>query len=511
MTRSQKPEIETQLRRDVPVWLLDEQRIVQRANLLMLWMYGGLRIGTDYDPRMVIGRHAYASITQSIVDGRLALDDPGNHQFVELLVEAVIGRPDDDIPEVQQFLALVSRCVATRPLWQAAIAAQPGSADPFTLEASHARMFINHPGGICLQFEVEITCRPGEGPLITCEPILADPASVHAVESAYAQIRDIYPHVAYVQDAHELTRLAPGKGHHVTAAAINMTTEHESSSTPGEQTHEGLDTPGHQVLQDARPIPGECIAEWRLAQRFPRAEIDQAWQQSSVSLAPHPVYGPGFRWDLASASDTPTQVELFPTRSWATVRYLDGSLQQRERGLIVDYLALRTAQEGAILSLVSTREGRGTLINIYPSGEVDELLRLQPERSSLPSESLVFAAHASPPEPQFPVSSQPLLGVNEAAQQLGIGPEQIRALLRAQRLVGFKQDGVWQIPADTLKAYHAARNHRAEAPVDSKERATTYHHDYYQQRKQDPTWQERRRAQAREAMRRKRERERHPV
>jgi excisionase family DNA binding protein len=171
-------------------------------------------------------------------------------------------------------------------------------------------------------------------------------------------------------------------------------------------------------------------------------------------------------------------------------------------------LAIRSADPEPVVSLVSAREGRATLINVYPSGAVDEFFRFYPAWRSVSPEALVFTAPATAPLTGPVPREQPALTVVEAAKLLGTGPERVRVLLRSGHLEGFKRGGTWYVPTDALAEFQASRRQQTPPPAASQEQVATYHQAYYAQKKRDPEWLERRRAQAREAMRRKRERER---
>jgi hypothetical protein len=204
----------------------------------------------------------------------------------------------------------------------------------------------------------------------------------------------------------------------------------------------------------------EPTTEWRPAEEFPRAAIDEALARPSDPLAEHPVYGTGFAWELVGSAGEPTRLEIFPDRRWASVVFVDASLRRQERGVILDYLAVHGAGGQPALTMVSAREGRATLINVYPSGEVDEFFRLQAEGRALPPEALIFAAPAAAPAVGPIPREQPALTVVEAARQLGTGPENVRVLLRSRRLPGFKRGGAWYVPAGALAEFQAARRRR---------------------------------------------------
>lgn len=515
MGRKQRPqveEIDQLLYLDVPTWRLDAERTVIRANLLMLWAYGNLRIGEVGEPGRMIGQHAYEPIARSIEEGRISLEDPDNSDFIVMRLRGVLGKPDEQLPAVQRFLELVYATPEDRRRWEAAIAAHDGYGDPLALDERHYPVCIQHPGGPRLHFMVSARRLADGGRLTRYEPWLQDKVTVDAVKSASEAIKAVYPDVDYVQDKSNLTVFSPDTGHDVIPAQSTMTpetSEHErpgrSEATPDNRVRHRSDSAARDPLLTTRTP----ATEWRPAQIFPREAIDQTFGQRSESLPLHPVFGAGFAWELAVSSGKPTRIEIFPDRRWATLRYLDGSLQQRERGVILDYVTVRTDETPPVLSMVSERDGRGSLINVYPSGEVDEYFRLQPATPALPPEALIFGAPASAPPVAPADPEQPAVTVAEAAQQLGTGPEHVRVLLRAHRLAGFKRGGSWYVPTDALAEFQASRRRTGgRGPEEVREEVATYNQTYYEQKKQDPTWRERRRAQARAAMRRKRERER---
>lgn len=498
MVRTQRQSIEAALAREVPVLVLDEERIVTGANLLLLWFFGALRIGEPCDPGQVIGQHDYETLARSIEQARISLEDPDNRRFIEERLRAVIGTEEERQPAVRHFLERVDRSRAARQWWEETTFDAHGKV--IALSGNHCPVFLQQADGSRLHFRETVKRQADAGRLITYEPWEQDLQTREAVASAYGRIRVVYPHVAYVQDVRHLSAFFPAAGHDATPAQATMSSERQ---LPGGNEGDPVEGAGNSPRGTTTPA-----AEWRPTQVFPRAEIDATLDQSSQPLAPHPVYGPGFAWELAGSTGEVTRLEIFPERRWAALRYVDGSLQQQHRGLILDYLAVRPAETVPMLSLVSMREGRGTLVNIYPSGDVDEFFRRQPLHGLLPPEALIFAAPVAVPPPSPATPEQPALTVAEAAGHLGIGPEQVRVLLRAQRLPGFKRGGEWHVSPDAVAELQAKQRRQTAQGAEAKEQIAAYNQTYYERKKQDPAWRERRRSQAREAMRRKRERER---
>lgn len=500
MRRMHKQPIEDVLAREVPVLVLDQDGIVIQANLLLLWCFGTLRIGEPCDPGHLIGHHEYEVLARSIETGRFALEDPGNRGFIVGRLRAVLGKPEEHLSPVRHFLARVDASVESRRWREATMAALDGHGEALAFDEDHASVVLHQPDGSRLHVQETVERQDDGRRLITYEPWEQDGAIRDVMVAAHDQLTTIYPHVDYVHDVRQLTAFFPRKRHNAPATSNSMSPEREllprSERAPADEA--------------GRPSSGgaaSTTSEWRPTQVFPRNELDQAIGRQAEPVAEHPVFGAGFAWELAGGGGEPTRLEIFPDRRWASVRYLDGSLQPQHRGLILDYLAIRSADPEPVVSLVSAREGRATLINVYPSGEVDEFFRFYPAWRSVSPEALVFTAPAAAPPTGPAPREQPALPVVEAARQLGTGPERVRVLLRAGDLEGFKRGGTWYVPTDALAEFQALRRQQT-LPATSKEQVATYHQTYYAQKKQDPEWLERRRAQAREAMRRKRERER---
>jgi hypothetical protein len=462
MRRKQRELIAQTLERDMPVWLLDEGRIVTRANLLLLWAYGALRIGEACDPGQIVGRHVYEILARNIAERRVSLEDPDNRHFILGRLRAVLGKPDANLPAVRGFLQEVCSTPAARRKWKTAVAeAYNGHGDPFALqdEEIHYPVIVRHPDGTRLHLVVTVDRLEDGGRLIRYEPWEFDEPTQEAVASAYDRIRTLYPHVSYVQDVRHLTAFSPVKDQNATRVRPTMPSNPEQlvASEGVPDSRAGNPTSGSAA--GATEWAGIAAAEWRPTEPFPREEIEHAFGTQAESLGEHPVYGRGFGWQLPGGVGEPTRLEVFPERRWASVRYIDGSLKRQERGLIIDYLAVREVEERPALSLVSVREGRGTLINVYPSGEVDEFFRLQPATAALPPEAVIFAAQTT----TLPVApaprEEPALTAVEVARELGTGAENVRALLRAGRLPGFKRGGAWYVPARAVAEFQASRRH----------------------------------------------------
>lgn len=494
MERVSRAEGERLLGRDVPVWLADAGRVVVRANLLMLWAYGVLRIGEACDPRMVVGRHAYETMAQAVEDGVLSPADQGNREFFEGRLRAVLGTRDEGHPAVHRLLQAVLVNPEGRAYWEGAIAGYGGYGHTLAIDSVHYPVVLRHPDGTRLRFMAHLRRLDDGARVIGYEPLEGDEATRRAVAEARREIAAVYPQIDYVQDVRNLTEILPRTWQNVDLINADMGEELEYSFA------EQAELPSKATGGSARGGSGPGT-EWRPPAPYPREAIDRAFGQSSRSLPDHPVYGPGFAWALTGEGAAPTDLELFPERRWAGLRFVDGSAQLQQRGLIVDFLAVRTENEHPVLTLVSSRGGSGTLVNVYPNGDIDELLRRRPSLRALPPEALIFAAPAV--DSAAALGDRPALDVAEAAARLGLNPDTVRLMLRTGRLAGFKQAGAWRVPEEVVEARRYAQQAR-----DPKERSVAYNRDYYEQKRQDPEWRERRRVLARESMRRRRQRER---
>jgi excisionase family DNA binding protein len=198
--------------------------------------------------------------------------------------------------------------------------------------------------------------------------------------------------------------------------------------------------------------------EWRPGEDFHEEPIEEVFGKRVGEITEHHrILGPQFAWEVPAGQGEVTRIELFPERGWATIIFVDGSLQKQKRELALDYLAVRTVDSRTLLSLVAAQDDRGTLINVYPTGEIDEHFRLLPPSDALPSEALLFKPDDQTPDVSIPLKEWPALTVEEAAVRLGFGAENVRRLLREGKLDGFKRGGAWYIPTDSIITYDARK------------------------------------------------------
>lgn len=227
-------------------------------------------------------------------------------------------------------------------------------------------------------------------------------------------------------------------------------------------------------------LPGAPF-EWRPGRVFDSEPINTAFGISAAVQA-RPGFGTVYSWELGNPNGEPTTVAVAPERPWVTLRYTDATEHRKDVDLVPDYLALRGGTSGnthPVLSVVSVKGRRGSVVNVYATGEVDEHFRhLGPQQSSLPPEALIYnaevlrarlpASASRPPQtlsraelPPDPVSE---LSTAQAAEFLGYTQPSIIELIARGRLPATKIRGRWRLKTADVQAYQRSQAHRRTKP-----------------------------------------------
>ena len=199
---------------------------------------------------------------------------------------------------------------------------------------------------------------------------------------------------------------------------------------------------------------GELRVIWRRDEPFYAMDAISDVLQRTPLPHSHSVYGEGILFKL----DDLTHIQLFPDIGIARVRIADSPNEFQTRNYKIDRIAVQRLNAGeAFVSFTAFRERGGSVVNIFPNGEVNEFhfpmstmaynLRLELNRSAIPE-----------------LGDRRVYSVPEAAAIIGCHPNNVRQLLRKGSLLGGQIGREWWVDADVVDRYRRTR--RGFRPAD---------------------------------------------
>jgi len=128
------------------------------------------------------------------------------------------------------------------------------------------------------------------------------------------------------------------------------------------------------------PSPDELRAptgEWRPGDDFDPRPVGEVFGGRAPDEFEDPLGGSGLGWDLPAAGGS-RRLEIFPARENAVVHFVDAQGKPRRRGYVVHHLATDTASGHSHVVITARNEGVTHVLRVYPTGEFDEHVRVDP-------------------------------------------------------------------------------------------------------------------------------------
>lgn len=222
------------------------------------------------------------------------------------------------------------------------------------------------------------------------------------------------------------------------------------------QDHPGVESaePNGMLLEGPRVL-------WRPREEF-RPELIGSALAARAKDTVHPSHGPGFTWELATDPLSPTRLELYPACRLVKIRFVDGSMECQTREYTVHSIATTSATRAVLIT--SARGDRATVVNVHPSGDIDEFHRrfdkLTPV-GALASNRVVRTVEGVAASAGRDLAERPPFTVREAAKIIGCHPSNIRHLIRRGRLPHIKRGWQLFVDAQAVESYQRSNRRRS--------------------------------------------------
>jgi hypothetical protein len=198
-------DLDTLLHQHAPVFLLDADRYIVKANLLMLWNWMFLRIGQPCEPREFIHKNIYDVLALAIEQGWLDPRDEHNRHFIGRRLRSTFSVLHEQHPAYRRFCRAVYKTDDDQAYWDEVTASYSGQSAE--VSASFYDVVMNRPDGGRLHYLVVSRHLRNGWRLVTYTPEHNDNPYRHhdevsksALDKAHGEILRTYDHVKYVQD-----------------------------------------------------------------------------------------------------------------------------------------------------------------------------------------------------------------------------------------------------------------------------------------------------------------------
>lgn len=157
----------------------------------------------------------------------------------------------------------------------------------------------------------------------------------------------------------------------------------------------------------------------------------------------------GWVWQLGGAPKGRTRLAIYPEQRMARAQFLDCFDEAQTRERLIDHIAAVPLKTETLLSIVSARGSRYSILTVARDGTVIERHATRPLQVDLRPETngILLAEEAA----------GPVLSVNEAATRLGVHRTTVQRLVREGSLEAVKRGWHLFIHVDSLEELKRSR------------------------------------------------------